>query len=332
MICFRTDILGFLAAIMIVVASTISGAAMQAINGVIPNLELTMFRYFGLLMIALVCLKTTNTPLNVPIGSYFNIVVTSLASGGFCLFYYAAMNYLPLTHVSATVMSLRTIIMAVLVKLLKGEVRKFVLIASVGCLAGILLVVQPWDEFQNILSAQYNLTDTNNVTDLDYISIKNQKIHMNALFGYFMAFIAALCDACFMTTVGVYLKTMHSMVISLLSSCICIMITGLLTFYISQPVIIVDQSTILLLCLHVIFSSLTVVMQIVSCQLMEPVHVSLIENLEIVTFLIPQYLIMKNEFHGHMNLMEISGCCLIVVILAGTAPLSFKGNHEDFTQ
>ena len=331
--CSRTLLLGYATAILAVVGFTISGAAMQAINGKLPDLELTMFRYLGLLTIALLWLKATHIPLGVPVGSYFNIILTSLASGGFCLFYYAAMNYLPLAHVSATFMSLRTVVMAVLVKLFKGKVNKSIIIASVGCIVGVLLVVQPWDEFKN----GSGLPEEQNVTgelpyksNLSFNIFRNQKIYENDLFGYFMAFIAALCDACFMTTVGFCLKTIHPMVICFLSSCICIPITGLFCFYVSQPVIIVEQSTILLVCLLVASSSFAVLMQIVSCQLIEPVYVSLIENLETVTFLIPQYLIMKNEFHGPMNVMEIGGCCLIVVTLAGTALLSLDGSHEDF--
>ena len=70
-------------------------------------------------------------------------------------------------------------------------------------------------------------------------------------------------------------------------------------------------------------------MQIVSCQLIKPVYVSLIGNLEIVTYLIPQYVIMKNEFRRHMKMIELGISCLMVVILAGTAMLSSDWSYYE---
>ena len=308
---------------------------MQAINGTIPDVEITMFRYMGLLIISLVSLKTTRTALYVDVGLYFHVTLTSLISGGFCFSYYASMNYLPLSHVSAAFMSLKIIFMAVLARILKGELRKSILIATVGSIAGILLIVQPWKEFQNRLVTEHNSTDDathhSNLTEFPFNTIKNQWTSEidNTLFGYFLVFLAAIFDTFFLTSVGVYLKNIHPMIICFLTACICIITSGISCFYVGQPVIIIEQSTIFLVCLHVIFSSLAVIMQIISCQLIDPVNVAIVENLETVTFLIPQYLFMKNGFYGHMNLMEIGGCCLIVAMCAGAALLSQDGSHED---
>ena len=331
--CSKTMLFGYLTALLAVLGFTVSGAAMQAINGTIPDLELTMFRYLGLFIISVIYLQAAHIPLNVPLDLYFFVIITSIGSGGFCLFYYASMNYLPLSHVSATFMSVRTIFMAVLVKVFKGEVRKSIFIATVGCIAGILLITQPWKEIQNGFSAEHNSTHQvtfySNLTYLPNKTITTKETPKITLFGYFLAVVAAVSDAWFMMTIGLFLRSINPIVISLLSACICILISGLSCFYVSQPVIITDQATILFVCLHVIFSSLAVLMQIISCQLIEPVYVSIIENLETVTFLIPQYLFMKDEFKGHMDFMELGGCFVIVVILVVTVLVSTEKNHED---
>ena len=334
MMCSKTMFSGYLTSLLTVLGFTVSGAAVQAINGTIPDLELTVFRYLGLFTISVIYLQTTHIPLNVPINLYIFVIITSIGSGGFCLFFYGAMNYLPLSHVSATFMSVRTIFMAVLVKVFKGEVRKSMSIATVGCIAGILLITQPWKEIQNGFSAEYNLTHQvtfySNLTDLPNKTITPKETPKITPFGYLMAVLAAVSGAWCMTTIGLVLRSINPIVISLLSACICILISGLSCFYVNQPVIITDQATILLICLHVIFSSFAVLMQIVSCQLIEPMYVAIIENLEIVTFLIPQYLFMKGDFQGHMDLMELGGCFVIVATLVVTILLSKERSHEDF--
>ena len=334
MMCFKTKSSGYLTALLTVLGFTVSGTAVQAINGTIPDLELTVFRYLGLFTISVIYLQTTHIPLKVPSNSYFHVIITSLGSGGFCLFYHGAMNYLPLSHVSAIFMSVRTIFMAVLVKVFKGEVRKSIFIGTVGCIAGILLITQPWIEIQNEFSVEHDSTHqlpfSSNLTGFSYKTITNQKTPKTLLFGCFLAVVAAVSDAWFTMTIGLFLRTIHPIVISFLSACICIPIAGLSCFYVSQPVIITDQATILLVCLHVVFSSLGLLMQAISSQLIEPVYVSIIGNLEIVTFLSPQYLLMKDDFRGHMNSMELCGCFLIVAVLVGTVILSPDRNHEDF--
>ena len=330
----KTIFLGYFTALLAVLGYTVSGTAMQAINGTIPDLELTVFRYLGLFTISVIYLQTTQIPLKFSVNSYFHVIITSLGSGGFCLFYYGAMNYLPLSHVSAIFMSVRTIFIAVLVKVFKGELRKSIIIAIAGCIAGILLITQPWTQIKSRFSAEHNSTHqvpfSSNLTDLSYKANTTQGTHKTIVFGCFLAVVAAVSDAWFTMTIALNLRSMNPIVISLLSACICILISGLSCFYVSQPVIITDQATILLICLHVIFSSLAILMQIVSCQLIEPMQVSITGNLEIVTFLIPQYLLMKDDFRGPMNFMELCGCFLIVAILVGTVLLSTNKNHEDF--
>ena len=331
--CSKTMFFGYLTALLAVLGFTVSGAAMQAINGTVPVLELTVFRYVGLFIISVIYLQTTHIPLKVPVDLYFFVIITSIGSGGFCLFFYASMNYLPLSHVSASFMSVRTIFMAVLVKVFKGEVRKSISIGIVGCIGGMLLITQPWKEIQNGYSAEHSSSHQvpfcSNLTDLSNRTITTQETPKTLLFGYFLAVVAAVSDAWFMTTIGLFLRSINPIVISLLSACICILISGLSCFYVSQLVIITDQATILLICLYVIFSSLAVLMQIVSCQLIEPVYVSMMENLETVTFLIPQYLFMKGGFQGHMDLMELGGCFVVVIILVGTILVSTEKKHED---
>ena len=273
------------------------------------------------------------------------IIATSIAGVFFNVCYFSAVSLLPLTNASALTVSLRMIFFALLTRI-KSQVplNKILILSIVGCTAGMLCITQPWSEFiqgfiPGFLSAkiedmtQFNHSIFGNeivLAPVEHITTSKEKmLFQYLLLGYLLSILAGLADGFYTLVVSIYLKSVNPAVLCFAVALICSPLSMLISFYVEQPIIISETIDILLTSTHMIATGISLITEAAALQLLNPIIVTVISNVDSITNIIPQYTFMGSHLHGRRNVLEVFGCILIAVF-AGLSTLSSCGDyHED---
>ena len=343
----RKKLLGFVLLAINIVSWSSSSLAVQALQRAVPDFQLGALRYIGCMLVSIIWIYIQKPSLHLLKVQCAYIVAMSMASILYNVCYFSAVSLLPLTNASALSMSLRMISFTLMMRIKFQEPLDSILIISVvGCTLGMVFIAQPWSDFTNGFTPSFLISKTENTMqfNISMSSITNvsssiesiqtsdiRVVYQTLLPGYLLSIVAAVADGIYMVVVTVYLKSVNPAVQCFASACICFPISMLISFYVEQPIIISGTINILLVSIHVVATGINLVSEITTLQLLNPIMVSVIENVDTITYIIPQYTFMGLYMYGRKNVLEVFGCILIA-IFAGLSSLSSCGHHhEDFT-
>ena len=340
MISTRKIHLGYGLVIMAVFSFVSSGVAVQALQRTVPDFELSVIRYSGTTLTAIILIAFQRKPLHVPKDCYFYIVVMAITGLMFNFFYYFAASFLPLAHVSGLNHSFRMISFSVLISYVSRTRQDTpTIVAILGCAVGALLVVQPWSEFSNGFIPGFSEVNTT----LSPFSHNNISCETNLTFcgglqnhntgwiitGYICLLLGSATDAFYLLVVGVHLKHVDSFIQVFFSSILCVPISLIMSFYMEQPTVILNTYGILFVLIHVACITFAIIAEVVALQILDPVQVTILQNLNTVINLVPQYTFMGAYFYGRRNSMEVVGCIVITLSLMLSRVSSIGKQHED---
>ena len=329
-----------------IAACTSSSVAVQSLQRAVPDFQLSALRYIGCMIVSIIWINIQKPTMHLEKIQYVYVIVMSMAGVFFNVCFFTAVSLLPLTNASALSVCLRMIFLA-LMTTIRSEItlHKILIISIVGCTAGMVFITQPWSDFMDGFTpgfllpkteelTQYNLSIFSNGTispHVDPISTSDKKVLLHyIILGYVISILAAFVDSIYMVVVSVHLKSVNPGVMCFASACICFPISILVSFYVEQPVKITESQDILLVSIHVIGRGICLITEAAALQLLNPIVVSIIANVDSITYVIPQYTFLG--LHGRKNILEVFGCILIA-ISAGLSSLASCGHyHEDFTQ
>ena len=130
----------------------------------------------------------------------------------------------------------------------------------------------------------------------EFLTISNEAdVYQSLIFGYLLTLFAAVADAVYFLVVSVYLKSVNPAVQCFASACLCFPISILICFYVEQPVILTDVIDILLVSVHVIATGISLITQTFALQLLNPIKVSVIENVDTIMYIVPQFTFCMEE-------------------------------------
>ena len=325
---------------MVIFCFVSSGVAVQALQRAVPDFELSIFRYAGATLTAGILITFQRKPLHVPKDCYFHIVIMAITSLLFNFFYYFAASILPLVHASGLNESFRMVAFSILISIVSRTYpEKLTIIAILGCTLGTFLVVQPWSGFSSGFIPGFK--DVN--TTLSCFSLKNKSYETNLtgcgrlqthntdeiIVGYIYLILGSIIDAFYLLAVGVHLKHVDSFIQVFFSSLLCVPISLIISLYMEQPTVLHNSLDILFVIIHVACISVTVILEVMGCKLLDPVQFTIIRNLCTVLNLVPQYTFMSAYLYGRRNVMEVVGCIVLTMSLMLSALPSIGKQHED---
>ena len=345
--CSRKNLLGNVLLAINIASWTTSAVAVQALQRAVPDFQLSALRYIGCMIVSLIWMCIQKPSVHLLKVQYAYIIAGSMASIFFNVCYFSAISLIPLTNASALTMSFRMISFALMMRIKFREPLDLILIISiVGSTAGMVCIAQPWYKFMNgfipgFLTSktekmmQFNISmfsKENASSTMETIGTSDENVvYQNLLLGYLLSTLAGVADGIYMIIVVVYLKSVNPAQQSFVSACISFPISMLISLYVEQPVVISGTINILLVSTHVIATGISLTAEVAVLQLLNPIMVSIIENVDSITYIIPQYTFVGHHLYGRKNVLEVFGCILIA-IFAGLSSLSSCGHtHEDFT-
>ena len=347
MICSRKAILGYVMLAIDLASWAASSIAVQALQRTVPDFQLSALRYIGCIVVSSIWIFIKKPSAHLQYIEYMYIIAMSIASVLFNVCYFSAVSLLPLTNASAVYVSFRMIFFT-LITTIKSQIPfdKILIISIVGCTAGMVFITQPWLEFMdgftpgflelvpnNDKVTQFNFSTyygENSSFSTEFLTMSNEAdVYQSLLFGYLLTLFAAAADAVYFLVVSIYLTSVNPAVQCFASACLCFPISILICFYFEQPVILSDVIDILLVSVHVIATGISLITQTFALQLLNPIKVSVIENVDTIMYIVPQYTFMSHYLYGRKNALEVFGCILIA-IFAGLSSFSSSSHyHED---
>ena len=327
-----------------IISWTSSSVAVQALQRAVPDFQLSALRYLGCLSVSILWIAIQKPSMNLQKVQYAYIIAMSIASTLFNVCYFAAVSILPLTNASGLTVTLRMIFFALMTSIrYQVSLDKILIVSIVGCTAGMIFITQPWSEFIDGFAPGFFFNNTEETIQLN-VSMFNQtcaepvstsdndRVFQTVLLGYLLSILAAVADSIYMVVVSVHLKSVNPAVMCFASASICVIMSILISFYVEQPILISDPLDILLVSAHLLATGISLVTETAALQLLNPVMVSIIENVDSITYIIPQYTFMGRYLHGRKNVLEVFGCILIA-IFAGLSSIPSCGDyHEDFIE
>ena len=329
-----------------ITAWTTSSVAVQALQRAVPDFQLSALRYIGCIIVSVIWICIQKPTIQLEKLQYVYITALSIASVIFNVCFFTAVSMLPLTNASSLYVCMQMIFFAMMTRVQSHvPLNKILFVSIVGCTAGMVLITQPWSEFINgftpgflspqVEMKQFNVSIFNNKTAAAPVrsvlikAFKEKIVFQYILLGYLLSIFAGLANSYYMLLVSVNLKSVNPAVLCFLSALICCPLSMLMSFYVEQPIIISEIIDIFLASTHLIATGISLVTEAAALQLLNPIVVAVITNVDSIANIIPQYTLLSSHLHGRENILEVFGCILIA-ISAGLSSLSSCGqSHED---
>ena len=268
----RRYIIGYLLTFCLLLTWTSSTVAVQYLQRVVLDFQLSVYRYITQLLICLVVIYFKGIPLQLKREHLPLVLLMSVTSLLYNVFYYAAAAILPLAHVFAGFIVASMLVIAILTKFFLRKDLGFahgfsLLFASLG----VTFINQPWSTFDHGFLPAFMMRNRNlfiSVQHHEKQSVPNnlmiQDLHANetdiiansflinvtVATGYGLIFLAGFAEAIHILLVGMYLRDLSPFFQGFLASVINIPASFLLSMYMEEFQLETNNWEILLLSIH----------------------------------------------------------------------------------
>ena len=304
---------------------------MQLLARRVPDFQLGFLRFLtGTLLGGGILYVRKESP-QIPRELWIMTVIMGLCCNWCNLLFFFSISILPLSHVSGFEIVITMVTVVVISRVILCERQSpLTLLANVLCTMGLCLLLQPWADFTDGFTPTFVQQQSNRSTTAAN-SLTAQTAGSYAFIGYSSLIVSGIVLGVYSILNGIYLKSVKPTVLFFLTSAIPTPIALLLCLYFEEPVRITDPYVILYIIIHVLCTGISVFARIIACQMIGPVHVSIIENSTTLFNLIPQYTLFKHDLYGRMNVMEVLGCLVITISITLGGLVNYDETHEDFT-
>ena len=332
---------GYLATIGLLICCAMSSAAVQALQGVVHDFELSAFRgllqgpiyiVVGTLVGVDLKIKREHIPLLIYLG--FLYVFYNIG-------YYGSTVYLPLADCIGLVSICIMIAAMVQSKLLfKKDIHVLYIISLVVCAFGIILVIQPHYLFPGSIGLEKkgfvsNLTENLSLNVNTKVNMSTQKLPnsgVQQIIGYMLCIVGGTTAGMAYDVNSILLQDLRPFVKTTYFTLVYFIASVLIAIYAEPIVLVMSLEQYLLVFAHAVLSALSTFCNIYSAHMIGGVRASLIFSLQIIVNLMIQYTFMKSYMPGHENWIEVMGAVIVVLGVAVSPILdiirSVKGSNE----
>ena len=332
---------GYLAVIGSLICCAFSSAAVQALQGVVHDFELSAARgllqgplyiVVGTLIGVDLKIKREHVPLLIYLGFLFVF---------YNIGYYGSTVFLPLVDCIGLVTIFAMIAALVQSKLLfKKDIHVLYIISLVVCASGIVLVIQPHYLFPGSIDLEKNvvvsnLTENQSLNVNTKVNIATSKLSYSGaqqIIGYVLCIVGGTTVGMAYDVNSVLLQDVRPFVKTTYFTLVYFIASVLIAIYAEPIVLVMSLEQYLMVFAHAASSAISTFCNIYSAHMIGGVRVSLIYSLQIIVNLMVQYTFMKSYLPGHQNWIEVTGAVIVVLGVAISPILdiirSVKGSDE----
>ena len=332
----RFDLIsGYFAAIGQVITACFSVASVQALQGAIPDFQLSAARSFVQGITYFLLARTTGASSIVPKPQILPLIVLSLMYILYNIGEFGSAAYIPLIE-TIGIVTLFCILTTVLQGkfLYKIDLKKIHIVTFSVLVVGIVMVTQPFQHqeemhhpFQNSsfsATVHRNLSYISNLSNPISCDISNNESlsedAQRKVKGYILACIGGIGAGTSFDINAVLLSNLEPITTAMYFSSLCFVVSLLISFYFEALVVVGTMWQYLFISGHCIASAMNTYFTIYSTRKIGGVKFSLVCSIQVVLILVIQYDFMGRIMPGHRNWMEVVGA-LILVIGATISPI-----------
>ena len=322
---WRPTVLGYTAAASIFIFQTLSAACVQGLQRLIPDFQLSFFRYAAQLTLPVLLLKIQNVPLHIEPPHYVWTILLGPINVVYNVVFFAAVSYIPLSAADGIFNISLMVSVAVYYRIIFDN--PIGIVTSTGLAIsslGILCVSQPdlifgkdplHTQFFNGSSVCTN--STANVSTLLHTPEHDEEqtgpLLSKHVMGYMFASTAGVPVASIYMITGITLKQVSPVALTVWMAIVGLPLSFIISMYFEEPVLPVQLWDIVLVVCHAMSMTMANLAIRVSCQLLDPMRMALFGSLTPVAALVLQYTVMKHILPGHRNWIEVVGVLAITI-------------------
>ena len=312
--------IGYFLAVVYALTDAISFSCVQALQGTIPDLQLSSIRLFIQCMI-LYAVSKWSTQIHLPDITDFKwmaIAIFGFSSMNFGL--YGSTKCLPLAVHASLFQLVNFLVMAFLLWLCKSERPGGINLLAISlCIIGIILTSQPTFLFQtnfNHQSLDFHTNSTN-------ISETQTEILHATPYCYFLLILGSSGTAIGLFSLGIKLAHINIFNGILWLSLGSFWVTTMSSLYLEQwnVMFIFRWQQVLLVLGHSVLACAATVSSIEAISFIGGLRVVIVSSLMILFELFSQFYILQKYQPGHHNSVEVIGVCFVVAGIALPAVL-----------
>ena len=333
-------VLGYVAAFVGLLAFCVGSASVQALQGAIPDFQLSAYRCFGQIFIYTFIIKVRKMTFAIRREDVSNMVCFSFTFVLYNVGYFGCTAYLPLATAGGVsiIITMATVLIHTKI-LIHEDIKKIYIGTFALCSIGIVLLIQPMWLFPGEDNAIYKeqsstfnhsfpttnqssiVLDTKNIAirpndslRYDTATRSDSSEGLPALtLGYLLAAIGAISLGLGLDINSILLGDVEPLIKAAYVSAIGCVASVCGAFYLEEITLYLTGIQIIFLLLHCGACVLINICGVYSSHMLGGIRVSLIHSVEVLLMLGMQETIMKSIMPGHGNWLEIVGTIMIVV-------------------
>ena len=323
----RTDeFLGYMAAIGCILSSGFSAASVQALQGAVPDFELSAARGLmqGVTFLFIAMLKRMNLKVHktfIPALIYLSLLYIFYNIGLF-----GSTVYIPLVETIGLIAIFSTAGSYLQANILFGKsISKIDIIALTLSIIGIILVMQPpflFSQENTTTSSCSILTQRQNnsiVTQNSLLCHLNHNgnntvttIELNRSTGYLLAILGGVGVGLTWDINAILLHDLHPVCKVTYSGGLYAVLSILISIYIEPINIALSLTQVLYVVGHCVASTINIFGAVYAAHMLGGIRFGLVNTLQVLVFLFLQYTLMKDIMPGYMNWIEVLGSGILV--------------------
>ena len=321
-------VIGYGAALGVILTLGISSASVQALQRAVPDFELASLRY-AIQAVGLLLILSIMGKFQLHIGHQYQpwIIAIIFVNSGFNLTFYAASGLLPLVDVVGITITMSMVVVVVVRRvLMKHPVGLVQYVAIFISILSIFLMTQPaWIfghvESPNRMTTNYskpyetggspNLNSSCD-TDIHRAALKNDTDGSLYLWGIVCTILSGIFVGSNHLLIHYCLSEVNVLIIGLWVGCSGSIACLISSIYSENITVSLPRQHWFLFVVHCVCASLNNVLTILSVSMIGSLKTSIICSLEVILFLVLQYEFMVAYAPGHRNWLEVTGavvCC-----------------------
>ena len=310
----------------------LGSASSQALEGAIPDCQLSIARYIGQFLVYLLVAKLTATSMCIPKQHVPNMVYSSVLALLYTIGFFGAIGHMPLIEAISVEMILAIISAIVQARVLfHKKIASLNIISFVVCTIGLMMAVQPSWLFKQNIQAPINDTipryntfaaimrnssfEYSNMPALSVensISLLKADKSVNMVFVYTLLILSGIADGMYYDVNAILLHEVPPIIKVIYLSGFGLLTSIVLAFYLEDFVITLTVKQLLLVLGHSVAAVVSFYTAVYTCQMIGGIRATLVFSLQTVVMLILQYTLMRSIMPGHHNWIEVLGAGFIL--------------------
>ena len=327
---------GYLSGVMNSIFYGLGSAASQALEGAVPDCQLSVARFVSQFLVYIIMAKLTGTSMYLSKQHIPYMLYSSILSLVYTIGFFGATGHIPLVEAVSFEIIFTIISAMVQAKLLFHRgITPLNIISFCICTIGLMLATQPsWLFKQDIQFA----TVTNSSFDASEASLSSTKNPQSSLkedessnmvIVYTLLILSGIADGMYFDVNAILLHEVPPIIKATYVSGFGLLTSIVLAFYLEDFVIELTVKQFLLVLGHSTASAVAFFTTMYACQIIGGIRASLVFSLQIVVMLVLQYSLMKSIMPGHQNWVEVLGAGIILFgVVLQPANDVIQNNHQ----